>query len=95
MFTLKGTITTDRSDTHEINKDCGVVTIKGGEDRCWVTNALVTPGSIIIPTLRTWDETAKSVQAVEQEENSFVLRLNAEASSDVSVSFIIVTVDVT
>ncbi len=80
----------DLSDVHEINRPCGVVAIREGEDRCWVNNGLVDHRSLIFANLQTVDQTAKCAIATEQVDGSFVLRLDQSASADVRVAFLVV-----
>lgn len=90
---LAATITpqNDVNDTHEINTPLGVVGIRAGENRCWINSSLVTEDSVIFANLQSVDQTATSAYATECSNGSFVLRLNAEATSDVRVGFLVTT----
>ena len=84
------TPTDDLSDVHEINRPCGVVAIRAGEDRCWVNNRLVNSTSLIFANLQTVDKSAKCAIATEQTDGSFVLRLDQSAESDVRIAFLVI-----
>lgn len=81
----------DLTDVHQIDTPVGAVGIRAGEDRCWVNSTIVKANSVIFANLETVDQTATSAHATEQTDSSFVIRLNAAATDDVRVGFLVVT----
>lgn len=83
-MTASGT-TGDRT----INKSAGSVNFAAGASSLTVTDSLVTTNSIVIATIQTDDATATSVKAVPGS-GSFTLKLNAAATAETKVAFLVI-----
>lgn len=87
---LPSTITTPGTTGDQvINKPSGTVNIAAAGTSVVVTNSLVTTSSLIFPTIRTNDTTAKSAVIVPSS-GSFTIYLNAAATAEVSIGFLII-----
>ena len=71
-----------------INKLTGTVNIAAAGTSVTVTNALVTTSSIVFAVIRTNDTTAV-IKNVVPSSGSFVITLNAAATAEVSIGFIV------
>lgn len=90
---MNGTIVPfdELADTFEIDTPLGAVWIRPGEDRCWVSNELVTEDSCIFANLQTLDTTAKNAIVTEQTDGNFVIRLDTNCTGAVRVAFLVAT----
>lgn len=73
-----------------INKPCGTVNFAAAATTLTVTNSLVTASSIIFATVLTNDSTA-IIKNVVPSAGSFEIRLNAAATAETRVGFLVVT----
>jgi hypothetical protein len=73
-----------------INKPCGSVNFAAAATTLTVTNSLVNANSIIIATVLTNDSTAL-IKNVVPSAGSFVIRLNAAATAETKVGFVVIT----
>lgn len=71
-----------------INKSLGAVNFAAGATSLVVTNSIVTTSSIIFCTIRTNDSTA-AIKNVVPTAGSFTINLNAAATAETSVGFIV------
>lgn len=71
-----------------INKSLGTVNFAAGATSLVVTNSIVTTSSIIFCTIRTNDSTA-AIKNVVPTAGSFTINLNAAATAETSVGFIV------
>ena len=72
-----------------INKPTGTVNIAAAGSTVTVTNSTCTANSIVYAVLRTNDATATGIKSVVPSAGSFVITLNAAATAEVSVGFIV------
>lgn len=72
-----------------INKNSGRVNFAAGAQTLVVTDSLVTTNSIILAMVKTDDATALSVKVSSQSTGSFTLKLNATATAETSVDFMV------
>lgn len=72
-----------------INKPSGTVNIAAGQATLVVTNNLVKTTSIVLAVVRTNDTTAL-IKNVIPAAGSFTIRLNANATAETSVGFIVI-----
>lgn len=75
-----------------INKPLGMVRIAAAGQTVVVTNSLVDTSSLIIPFLLTDDATAKSCVVSARAVGSFTLKLNAAATAEVKIGFLVMPV---
>lgn len=86
-----GTLTTAGTTGNQtINKPCGTVNFAAAATTLTVTNNLVTATSIVFATVLTNDSTA-IIKNVVPSAGSFVIRLNAAATAETRVGFLVVT----
>lgn len=76
-----------------INKPCGRVNIAAGASSVVVTNALVSPNSIVIAQLAAIDATLTYVKAVVPASGSFTITGNANATANCAVNFLVIGTD--
>lgn len=76
-----------------INKPAGSVQFAAAAQTLVVTNSLVTANSIIIPSVMSDDATAKSCVVSAIGAGSFTLKLNAAATAQTKVAFLVVGAD--
>lgn len=72
-----------------INKPSGIVAIAAGNAGVTVTNSYVTASSIVIPTLRTNDNTLVAIRSVLVGSGSFTISGSANATATTVVSFVV------
>jgi hypothetical protein len=84
-FTLTAPGTTG---AQTIQKPCGFVNFAAAAQTLVVTNYLVDGNSLIIPVVLTDDATAKSCIISAQSVGSFTLKLNAAATAETKVGFL-------
>lgn len=80
---------TGTTGNQTINKASGTVNIAAAGTSVTVTNNKVTANSIVIPVIRTVDATAKSASVVSSD-GSFLITLNAAATAEVSIGFVVI-----
>lgn len=83
------TTTVGTTGNQTINKPTGTVNIAAAGTTVTVTNSLVTATSIIYCVIRTNDATATGIKNVVPSAGSFVINLNASATAEVSIGFIV------
>lgn len=89
-ITQDATITTGgTTGNRTINKPAGTVNIAAAGSSVTVTNSLVTSSSIVYAVLRTNDSSATGIKSVVPSSGSFIITLNAAATAEVSVGFIV------
>lgn len=76
-----------------INKPMGSVLFAAAAQTLVVTNSLVTANSIIIPSVMGDDATGKSCVISAQGAGSFTLKLNAAATAQLKVGFLVLGAD--
>lgn len=76
-----------------INKPMGSVLFAAAAQTLVVTNSLVTANSVIIPSVMGDDATAKSCVISAQAGGSFTLKLNAAATAQLKVGFLVLGAD--
>lgn len=87
---LGQTITTGGTTGNQtINKPTGTVNIAAAGTTVTVTNSLVTTSSIVYAVIRTNDATATGIKNIVPASGSFVITLNAAATAEVSIGFIV------
>jgi hypothetical protein len=89
-------LTTDATNTaggttgaQTINKPTGTVNFAAGASSLVVTNSLVTTSSIVFAVIRTNDATAL-IKNVVPASGSFTITLNANATAETSVGFMVI-----
>jgi hypothetical protein len=88
---LPGTVTAAGTTGNQtINKPCGTVNFAAAAVTLVVTNSLVTANSIVFATVLTNDSTAL-IKNVVPAAGSFTIRLNAAATAETRVGFLVVT----
>jgi hypothetical protein len=88
---VEGTVTPALTvGAQEINKMCGTVNFAAAASTLVVTNSRVTTSSLVICTIRTVDATATAVTSVVPAAGSFTITLNAGATAETSVGFLVI-----
>lgn len=89
-ITINNTVTAAATTgAQTINKPSGSVNFAAAEQTLVVTNGLVTTNSIILLTLMTDDGTAKSAVVSASSAGSFTIKLNAAATAETKVCFLV------
>lgn len=88
LFTLATMTAPGTTGAQTINKTSGAVNFAAAASSLVVTNSLVTTNSIVIPVIQTDDATATSVKAIPAA-GSFTLKLNAAATAETRVAFLV------
>lgn len=84
------TITTGGTTGNQtINKPTGTVNIAAAGTNVTVTNSYCTTSSIVYAIVRTNDATATGIKNIVPGSGSFVITLNAAATAEVSIGFIV------
>jgi hypothetical protein len=73
-----------------IHKYAGTANIAAGASTVVVTNNLVTANSIILPVLRANDATANYIESAVAGAGSFTITVNANATANLSVGWVVV-----
>lgn len=90
-FQLPGTVTAGgTTGAQTINKLSGTINFAAGSATIVVTDSLVTTSSIVLAVVRTNDSTAL-IKNVVPASGSFTVRLNATATAETSVGFVVVS----
>jgi hypothetical protein len=81
------------SGNQAINKPAGKFVIAAGASTLTLSNSLVSANSLVFCTLNTADATATFIKSVVISAGQFIITLNANATGNVTVSFLVINTD--